>query len=489
MSDFGFVGASYIAASITQDDQDCINWYPEVDPTKGDTGNPATPGADPDRGVVALYPTPGLESRVQLVAGEVRAMHVLPGGTHFLAISAATLYYVDSAYSASNVGTLASSAGICQITDNGTSAYITDGANRYYYTWGTNAFATVSDGAFNGGDVCDTVDNYMIYNNPGTNQWGCTDVGAVTSGALNLGTMIGASGNIVALISDHRQVLLLGEQYSERHIDVGSFPFPFAIIPGSSMQHGCGAPFSVARLGEATAFLALDTRGNATVVAWGAQLATPQRISTYAIESAIQSYAVTSDAIGFTYSQAGHEFYMLTFPTADVTWCYDLSTQLWHRRAWRDSNGVYHRHRANCVAVFGDDILVGDWQNGKIYAFSQSVYTDDGDPIPCVRRCRHITNDLKWQYFSDLQIQFQPGVGLSAGQGSDPECILRWSNDGGFTWGNDHILKLGKMGQYRRRAMKRRLGKGRDRVFEIVLTDPVYRVVVSANLNATAGAN
>jgi len=92
---------------------------------------------------------------------------------------------------------------------------------------------------------------------------------------------------------------------------------------------------------------------------------------------------VTSDAIGYTYSQAGHEFYMLTFPTEDVTWCFDLASQLWHRRAWRDPvTGIYHRHRSNCCAVFGDDIIVGDFENGKIYKLSQSVYTDDGDPLP-----------------------------------------------------------------------------------------------------------
>ena len=57
MPDFGFVGASYEAPSIYQDAQECINWYPEVDPTK-------QPG---ERGVVALYPTPGLVSQICLL--------------------------------------------------------------------------------------------------------------------------------------------------------------------------------------------------------------------------------------------------------------------------------------------------------------------------------------------------------------------------------------------------------------------------------------
>ena len=110
-------------------------------------------------------------------------------------------------------------------------------------------------------------------------------------------------------------------------------------------------------------------------------------------------------------------------------------------------------------------------------------------PIPAIRRCPHITSDLKRQFFSDLQIQFQPGVGLVSGQGSDPSFILRWSDDGGFTWGNDHIIKIGKAGQYKYRAIRRRMGWARDRVYEVVITDPVYRTIISANLNASSGSN
>lgn len=480
--EFGFVGATYVAASITQNDQECINWFPENDPTK----------AEGDRGVLALYPTPGLVTRVQLASGEVRGMHTITGGSLCLIVSGNTLYSVTQAYVATSVGTLFSSQGQVYIVDNGVSAYITDGSiNRYTYNWTTNTFAVVAagDGPFQGGGACDQVDNFIIYNRPGTNQWGCTNVGDIVSNPLNLGAVIGSSGNLVSLIADHRQILLLGEQYSERWIDVGTFPFPFGGIPGTSMQHGLAAKDSVARLGEGVAFLAEDTRGQVTVVLWGATAPQPQRISTFAVEYAIQQYPVSTDAIAYTYSQSGHEFYVLTFPTQDVTWVYDLSTGLWHKRAWRDGNGVYHRHRSNCCAVFGTDIIVGDWQNGKVYALSQSNYTDDGQPLPCVRRCRHLTTDLNRQFFHDLQIQFQPGVGLQTGQGTDPEFLLRWSNDGGFTFGNDHIVKIGKAGKYKNRAMKRKLGWARDRVFEVVVTDPVFRVIVSANLNASSGAS
>src|SRR5258708_33548807 len=185
--DFNFVGGTYIAASITQNDQECINWYPEQDPTK----------AEGERGVIALYPTPGLILRVQLANAQVRGMHVIPSGSLCLIVSGATFYSVTQAYVATSRGTLNSSTGRVYITNNGVSAYITDGTNRYTYNWTTNAFATVAatDGPFTGGSVCDVVDNFIIYNKTNTNQFGCTNVGDIISNTLNLGSILGSSGN------------------------------------------------------------------------------------------------------------------------------------------------------------------------------------------------------------------------------------------------------------------------------------------------------
>jgi hypothetical protein len=73
-------------------------------------------------------------------------------------------------------------------------------------------------------------------------------------------------------------------------------------------------------------------------------------------------------------------------------------------------------------------------------------------------------------------------VGLQTGQGENPQAILRWSNDGATTFGTEHWASIGKAGRYKNRAMWRRLGEARDRVFEVRVTDPVYRDVVGASL-------
>ncbi len=498
MSDFNFCGPSYVAKSIYQDDQESINWYCQFDPNKAK----ASPEGAFGRGYNTLYATPGLSTRigptvnptnglpVASILGNlgVRGMHVIPGGAMMLVVAGATLYAVTTAYTVTAVGVLLTNAGLVSISDNGVAAIIGDGPNRYFYNWNTNTFTISMDGAFTAAGKTEIADNFLLYTNPGTNQWGATSALSITSPALSFTSGLASPWLIQGLKVVNRDVYAIFEKYTEVWLDAGLFPFPFQIIGGTALQHGTGAPNSIERLGEGFAMLAQDTRGDSTVITVNAYK--PSRISTFAVEDAINGYAVTSDAIGMTHQWGGHEFYMLTFPTADVTWVYDLATQLWHKRAYRDANGVLHRHRANCMALFNGEVVVGDYQTGNLYAFSDSTYTDAmGATMPCIRRCPHLTSDLNRQFFHDLQIQFQPGVGLQTGQGTDPQAMLTYSDDGGSTWSNQHWTSIGKVGKYKNRARWTRLGQARDRIFEVQVTDPVIRNVISANLNASAGAN
>lgn len=132
---------------------------------------------------------------------------------------------------------------------------------------------------------------------------------------------------------------------------------------------------------------------------------------------------------------------------------------------------------------------MGDYQNGMIYKLDTKTYTDNGVMFPCIRRTPHVVQELKRTYYHSLQIQFQPGVGLQSGQGTDPQAMLKWSNDGGSTWGNERWVSIGKAGAYKNRAIWRCLGEARDRVFEVAVTDPVNRVAISAELQYEPGSN
>jgi hypothetical protein len=732
MPDFGFVGPSYVAPSIYQDDQECINFRPEIDPLK-------QPGM---YGVVALYPTPGLVTKLTLNYAEVRGMRNVSSGLYMVIVCGSYVYAVTTDLTPTLIGRLNTATGIVGITDNGINVYIVDGTNRYTwrisnpaaaefigtisgttltvslmkggtiaagqqlfgvgisagtvitalgtgtggtgtyvlntsYTIGTpqdfnsatagaivtgsisgttltvtavtsgtlypgqtlqgtgitpgtiitalggsaaisfsittagtgyavgdtitvnggvyNAQATytvatiggsgavtgltlvsngnytiqpgtpsttitsgngtgltltltfgtgaggagtyvvstsqtvssttvyglnfsvmpTNDGAFEGANVVDVVDNYFVYNRPNTQQFGSTAPLSPISPSLSFSSKDGAPDNLVSLIVDHREVYLLGEVSSEVWVNSGLFPFAFQRIPGTSTQHGISAKFSVARLGNSFAYLSKNIRGDGQVMMMNGY--TPTRISTHAVENSIEG-ADISDARAWTYLIEGHEVYVVSFPGLDLTWAYDIATQMWHKWLWVDKQNVYHRHRGNCHTHFANMNLVGDWENGQIYMLDPNTYTDDGGEIRRLRRAPHLVSDFQRQYFSELQILFQPGVGLSgnvtgttsptnavagvavaglaiAGQnsqatlGANPQAMLRWSNDGGSTWSKEYWTSIGLQGAYKNRAIWRRLGQARDRIFEVVVTDPIKAVIVAANLKAEAGDN
>ena len=349
-----------------------------------------------------------------------------------------------------------------------------------------------TDGAFTGADVVDTVDNYFVYNKPNTQQWGASNLLSPISYSLSFASKDGAPDNLISLIVDHREVYLMGEVSSEVWVDTGTYPFPFQRIPGTSTQHGIVAPFSVARLGNSFAYLSRNIRGQSQIMQMNGYI--PQRISTHAVENTLVNQYV-EDAVSWTYQLEGHEVYVINFPTIDITWAYDISTSMWHKWLWRDNTNAFHRHRGNCSAVFQNMVVVGDWQNGQLYMLDPNNYTDNGQPIRRVRRAPHLVSDFQRQYFHELQIQFQPGVGTTGismpvdtkTTTTYPQAMLRWSNDGGSTWSREYWVTIGQEGKYSNRAIWRRLGWSRDRVFEVSVTDPVFAVIISSNLKASQG--
>lgn len=343
-----------------------------------------------------------------------------------------------------------------------------------------------TDGAFTSASAVDIVDNYFVYNRPDTQQFGASAALSPISPALSFSSKDGAPDDLVTLIVDHRELYLLGEVSSEVWIDAGTSPFPFQRIPGTSTQHGIAAKFSVARLGNSFAYLSRNIRGQAQIVQMNGYV--PTRISTHAVENSLTNQVV-SDAVAWTYQLEGHEVYVISFPTINLTWCFDVASNMWHKWLYTNNLGQYERARGNCCAQFQGLVMVGDYANGKIYKLDPLNYTDDGQHVRRLRRAPHLVADFQREYFDELQIQFQPGVGNSTGDGTNPQAMLRWSDNGGSTWSNEHWTSIGLIGKYANRAIWRRLGWARDRVFEVSIADPVKAVIISANLKSSVGEN
>ena len=295
-----------------------------------------------------------------------------------------------------------------------------------------------------------------------------------------------STDNLITLEENNREAWLIGERTTEVWYNAGNTNFSFSRIPGVGPQMGCAAKHSITRAGSQLVWLGKNEQGENIVVATEQYSWT--RLSTHAVEHAIAGYTIVSDAIGYAYEEEGHLFYMLIFPTADATWCYDFATETWHKRAsYNQTTGTYHRHYSNCYMDFGNVRLVGDYQNGLLYQMSRKFYTDNGAPLRALRRTPHVWSKENRErvFFSQLQVEFTPGVGLQSGQGSNPQAMLRWQDEYG-KWSNEHWTSIGAAGAYHNRAIWRLLGKARDRVWEIVISDPVPRDVIGATLFAEA---
>lgn len=307
-------------------------------------------------------------------------------------------------------------------------------------------------------------------------QYTVSQIG-VSGGAfdpLYIANKTGYPDPIVTLQVVHREIWFIGTKTCEVWYDAGAADFPFQYMPGAFIEHGCAAVYSVAASDLQVMWLSKDKQGQAIVMRGeGYQV---RRISTHAMEVEFQSYSTISDAVAYTYQQQGHTFYVLSFPTANTTWVYDIATDLWAQRAYSDVNGGLNRHRGQLgAAAFGINI-VQDWQTGALYKLDQNNFTDNGQSMQFIRSWPTISKDgrrVKYKEFiADLEVGTDTGVIDNTNQVTPPVVSLRWSDDGGKTWSNPVTQTIGALGQYNTSTKWTRLGQGRNRVFELSWSCP-----------------
>ncbi len=210
-------------------------------------------------------------------------------------------------------------------------------------------------------------------------------------------------------------------------------------------------------------------------------------ISTFPISQKIESYSTVSDAYAFTYVISGHKFYAITFPSANATWEYDLTTELWHERQSENVAQNQGQWRATTQVFFDNLNLFGDFETGIIYQADPTVYTENGATI--IRKVITATQFANYSRatIDRLILMMDTGFGLISGQGSEPRIMLRTSLDGARTWGYEETQPLGTQGQYETEVFWTSLGYGRTAIFEFSMSDPIKFAIVGAFLNSTLG--
>ena len=194
----------------------------------------------------------------------------------------------------------------------------------------------------------------------------------------------------------------------------------------------------------------------------------PVKISTPIIESDLRS-EISNDTFAYAYQDNGHVFYMLTILPLEITWCFDVTTKVWHKRKSYNHEG----HVSNGTIFFDSKILTGDFVNNRIYHMNTEYNLDDGTPIVREFILPTITNNREYLSLASFELDMKTGIGDNQGQGYDPTIILQVSKDNGVTWSNEKFASIGKMGEYYTRVIWRRLGTGRQFTMKIKISDPI----------------
>lgn len=498
ISDWGFCGPMSERISKVFDASLCINLYPE-------------PGYATSKSQMALVGTPGLGAfATGLGGGSLRPGGLWAGNSRLFACAGDHVYEIGAGGAVvTDFGAMAGSSGTgpVQFASNGSQLLIMDSSIVTAGQQITGAIFNVTPGmaqVFKGGALT-YLDGFHVAvasgNVPADNTINQVNVSSLLDGttwpALNFIQRTGSSDLVTNVETLNGQLFIFGQKTIEPWYNAGNPGFPFARVPGGTINLGLLAFATVVKFQNTIMFWGSDDRGYAVVYRMnGLQ---PERVSTFAVENRWNQYHADRiyKAFAFGYQQAGHTFYCMTIPNepsvgGGETWCYDLTTNMWHQRAYNDvAGGVQGAMLANCSASlsqFGanqNQVYVGDRLSGSIYRLGLNLTSDNGVAIVRRRRAPHVGAQNRVVKYPSLTLDCDIGTA---------QAVLSVSNDGGKTFPSGLVRAAqavsgdtGFQGGFGR-MIWRQLGRSRDRVFDVTISDTANQItLINAYLNAIAG--
>jgi hypothetical protein len=490
MTRIALSGGSYQARSLAASAQRVLNVYQEIPPPSENAGSPPTFYATAPP---TYYETPGLVLLASTTPGVCRGLYRSSQNAALLfAVIGPNVVSFNAATSAITLlGTISSLTTPVFMQDNGLVLIIADGTvpptsgigspGGWVYSLTTGVFGPIDDAAWLGASGIVFLDTYLLFIQPGTAQWYSSPSNYLGNSTpfdpLYIASKTTYPDILAAMACVNGLIWLIGTETTEAWYDAGAADFPFQRVPQVLIQHGCIAPASIVANDGAVYFLSQDPQGQGVVLVIEGEGA--ERISTFPIEYAISRYGTITDAVGMTYQSQGHTFYVLTFPTADKTWVYDIASQLWHERCSLDSAGAEHAVLFRGLAYGGTTIAL-DATSGAFYRLDPGVFTDNGAPIKRQRCFAHMIGD-------GTRIFYRRFIADMASPVTTVAVALDWSDDRGLTYGNPVSLTLNANSGDALTWW--RLGYARDRVFRLTWTSPAEVALQGAWIVADGGSS
>ncbi len=459
------------------------NWYPQS----------VEVPTEPAR--VVYIPRPGLRTICALPTSPIRVIFQQDG--RMFAVGGQVLYelfpYLDNAGATSRGMLSAVDANPVTVNSNGVAGhqlYITSAGKGHIYDLDTNTLTAITALGYPARAGIGTyLDTYFLTTKLDSAQFNISGIlDGLSWSALDFDVRVQASDNIVGIIQFNKVIWLIGSQTSEPWYDSGAATFPFQSVPQVLIPVGCCAAYSIMRTSQALCWLHQSERGRGIFMA--APDYTPRRVSTFALESIWATYPTIADTVAFGLTWQGHEFAVVSFPSGNATWAYDMTESenvgqpIWSNWSWWNTvTGAHDRFRGwvHCQG-FGAN-YVGDWETGVIYQLDATLSVDADAPIVWERTAPHLNNEQRFIFYGNAQLDMETGLG-----GSRPHALLDWSDDGGHTFSTPITMNTGALGQYLTRCrVAGTLGRSRDRAFRVRMSNDVPPRLLQFYVDAQKG--
>ena len=440
--------------------QRTINWYlvkPERD------GDPWT-----------LRGTPGLELLGTLPRTRIRGFHVHDG--RLFAVAGARVYevYSDGTYREwGAINTVRDRVGMASLLNT---IVIGDGAGYYALDLAEGTLSAIADAPRGRYPVF--FNQRILY--PGENgQVFYSELNDPTDiPGLNFFTAESLPDELVNITTTEDQIWLHGPDSTEVWYDAGDLDNPFQRIPGGVIYSGCAFADTALRLDNSVWWVEKDKDGQGIVRRSSGF--TALRVSNSDVERFI---ATSANLTAYSYQEEGHTFYVLNSELG--TRAFDLKTQEWHERAWLNrETGVQERQRQEFHAFVYGKHVVGDYESGKVYRQGLDLFDDAGQEIRRTRRSARMNTGGRWAQVGEVYLDFATGVGTNGGR--EPKVMVRAAPDG-VQFGIERTESLGAIGEYDTQVRFYDFGTGRNWVFEVSVSDPVFVAMSGATAKIAVG--
>jgi len=452
-------GPSYQSRSRPLSSQQTLNFYQQLVPE----------GVDQ----FVLHSWFGLKS-VSSVVGLDRGVTKMAGIGYRVCGSA--LYSFDREGDHTEIGSIAG-ASRCIMASDGFNLVIVVPAVAVYMYDG-ESLSTVTDSNIVGAISVTYLNSQMIYTKPDLFVIADPGIPNQASG-LNQASADSMPDKMLHAYAFQQAVYMIGEGSIEPWWNTGEGNPPLARLDGQIIQVGCAATHSIANTDEALYWLGDDAS------VWRISGGTKEKVSSVAISNAIEKYLKIDDAVGYTLTKQGQNFYILTFPAENKTWALteNLGDKGWFELSTGTDQGKY---QASGSVMIGSDTWMVD--DGGLYKLDVDTYTNGGETIQRRRTMGVISGAAFGKRGAEIQLSkikilMETGVGIISGQGEDPKIILEMSYDGGRSWRDYGFARIGRMGEWGIQVEFDILDTFYEAIPRITTSDPVPFSIYSATID------